>query len=113
MFRCLVHTRNPDYIVGKATKIINLLSSHKNLLPRSSLETIYRSYARPVLEYADIIWDNCNTHHQNRLEQIQIRAAQIVSGAKRRTSHNQLYNELGWNPLSVRRCQHKLYVLPR
>ena len=28
-------------------------------LNRKSLETIYFSFIRPLLEYADVIWDNC------------------------------------------------------
>ena len=29
-------------------------------LDQKSLETIYISFIRPILEYVDIIWDNCS-----------------------------------------------------
>jgi hypothetical protein len=28
---------------------------------RKSLEHMYFSYVRPILEYADVVWDNCST----------------------------------------------------
>ena len=34
-------------------------------LNRKSLETIYISFIRPLLEYADVIWDNC-LHHEKQ-----------------------------------------------
>jgi hypothetical protein len=60
----------------------------KNKLHRSVLETIYNAYIRPVLEYADVILDRCSEQLKTDLENVQIRAAQIVTGAKRKTSHS-------------------------
>ena len=45
------------------------------------------------------------------MESIQIRAAHIVTGAKRHTSHALLYAETGWSPLEPRRQTHKLIML--
>ena len=95
-------------IVAAASKCLNMLTPLKYKIPRLALEMIYQCRIRPLLEYADIIWDNCNATNRNDLENIQIRAAQIVSGAKRYTSHAELYNELGWVTLADRRKQHKL-----
>ena len=44
-------------------------------LDRKSLETIYIAFIRPLLEYADVIWDNCAQYEKNELEKIQIEAA--------------------------------------
>ena len=30
-----------------------------------SLETIYLTFIRPVLEYANVVWDNC-THYEKK-----------------------------------------------
>ena len=43
-------------------------------LDRKSLETIYIAFIRPLLEYADVIWDNCAQYEKNELEKIQIEA---------------------------------------
>ena len=31
-------------------------------LDRHSLEIIYISFIRPLLEYADVVWDNCTRY---------------------------------------------------
>ena len=58
---------------------------HK-VVQRNILETIYKSYIRPILEYAD----SCTAQHKTNIESIQIRAAHKVTGAKRHTSHSPL-----------------------
>lgn len=47
-----------DDIVRKASSRPHILRTHKYDLNRKSLETLYFSYIRPILEYADVIWDN-------------------------------------------------------
>ena len=42
------------------------------------------------------------------VENVQYRAAKIVSGGIHRTSHNILYNELGWETLAERRRKQSL-----
>ena len=72
-------------------------------LDRRSLQTIYFSFIRPLLEYADVVWDNCTQYEVNDLEKIQNEAARIVSGATRLVSINSLSLETGWESLSSRR----------
>ncbi len=49
-----------SYCVNKAWQRIGILRSLKFLLKRSCLERLYFSTIRPLLEYGDIIWDNCS-----------------------------------------------------
>ena len=42
---------------------------------------MYFTFIRPILEYADVVWDNCTQQQMNDLEKIQIEAGRIVSGA--------------------------------
>ena len=65
-------------------------------LERKTLETIYFSFIRPTLEYADIVWDNCNINEKYKLEQIQYEAAMIVTGATISWSRAKLIEETGW-----------------
>ena len=82
----------------------------KYKLPRHVLENIYRTFVRPVMEYGDVIFDSCSENMKYDLEKLQIRAAQIVTGAKRYTPNALLYNETGWTPPSTRRKIHKLIL---
>ena len=97
-----------NYIKEKAWARINIMRKLKFLLDRKSLETIYISFIRPVIEYADIIWDNCTQTDKQELEKIQLEAARISTGATKLISVQKLYEETGWEPLEIRRKKHKL-----
>ena len=68
-------------------------------LNRKSLETIYFSFIRPLLEYTDVIWDNCTYYEKLELDKIQSEAARIVSGAMKLVSAHALYEEIEWESL--------------
>ena len=70
-----------DYIKEKAWNRINIMRKLKFQLDRKSLEIIYTSFIRPILEYGNEIWDNCTQYEKNDLEKIQIEAARIATGA--------------------------------
>ena len=53
---------------------------------RFSLERIYMSFILPILEYADVIWDSQNLI--NKLENVQLDAARIVTGGTKLTGLN-------------------------
>ena len=80
----------------------------KFILDRKSLETIYIAFIRPLLEYADVIWDNCTQNEKDELEKIQIEAARIISGVTKLVSISSLYKEICWDTLQKRRDDHKL-----
>ena len=69
----------------------------KFILDRQSLEIIYTSFIRPVLEYADVVWDNCTQYEINALEKIQnlIEAEGIATRAAKLVSYEMLYQETG------------------
>ena len=77
-------------------------------LDRKSLETIYITFIRPLLEYADVIWDNCTQYEKDELEKIQIEAARIATGATKLVSINNFYKKKCWDTLQKRRDDHKL-----
>ena len=80
----------------------------KFILDRQSLEIIFTSFIRPVLECADVVWNNCTQYEINTPEKIQIPAAQIATGATKVVSLEMLYQETVWEPLEKRRYKHKL-----
>ena len=68
-------------------------------------------YVRPHLEYGDVIFHNQSAKLMKLIEQVQYKAALIVSGCWQGTSQNKLYDELGWKPLSDRRWTHSLSIV--
>lgn len=84
----------------KACIRLNLLKLVKYKLCRCFLKKIYFSFIRPVLEYADIVWDNCYDREVKLLEDIQVTAARIISGLRSNSSRSALYDELGIDLLS-------------
>ena len=57
---------------------------------------MYFSFIRLLLEYADVIWDNCTQYEVNELEKVQNETARIVTGATKLVSINSLYLKTGW-----------------
>ncbi len=97
-----------DILSQGVSKLCDVLQKLKYKLDRETLQTIYFTFVRPKLEYACIIWDDCTEYAKERLENIQPAFARIVTGAKRGTSHQLLYNELSWPTLADRRAVAKL-----
>ena len=69
----------------------------KFILDRKSLEIIYTSFIRPILEYAGVVWDNCTQYEINAVEKIQIEGARIVTGTSKLVSLEKLHNETKGN----------------
>jgi hypothetical protein len=56
---------------------------------------LYISYVRPLLENGNCVWVNCTRKEGETIEKQQLEAARIVMGAKKGTSHDELYQETG------------------
>ena len=54
-----------EYIKQKAGLRINIMRKLKFKLDRKALETFYLVFIRPILEYGDVIWDNCTQYENN------------------------------------------------
>ena len=97
-------------IVKRAWQRIGILRTLKFHLNRSCLEKLYITFIRPLLEYSDVLWDNCTAEQSNELESIQTEAARIVTDATKLCNIAKLYNDLKWDTLSNRRQKHKLVL---
>ena len=53
-------------ITTKVNKTMGLLRKLQNILPRTALMTIYKTFVRPHLDYGDVIYDEAynETFHQ-------------------------------------------------
>ena len=50
------------------TKRLDILSALKYKLDGKTLETMYKTYIRPTLEYGNTIWNNCTEQQSEHLE---------------------------------------------
>ena len=95
--------------ISKTNKIIGTLKRLRKFLPRRCLVHIYKAFARPLLDYGDLIYDNPgNASFSSKLESIQYNAMLAISGAIRGTSREKLYQEIGIESLEDRRWLRRL-----
>ena len=67
-------------------------------------QLMYTTYVRPILDYGDIVYHGRLTVADSlSLEEIQNRAARLITGACRNTSNDKPLKELGWTTLRRRR----------
>ena len=103
------HLRN---IQSEVNRIIGITRNLQNVLHRSALLTIHKSFARPHLDYGDIIYDKSyNEAFKSKLESIQYNAALAITVAIKGSSREKLYQKLGPESLSMRRWFRKLSLL--
>jgi hypothetical protein len=99
-----------DNIQSSVSKHLNILRKLKCRHSRTNLDKLYLVYIRPLFEYACELWDNCGIGNSQKLEQLQLEAARIVTGLPIFTKTEMLYIETGWELLSVRRKRMKLQL---
>ena len=72
---------------------------------------MHRSFIRSLLDYTDVIYDNCSKFDTDKLEPVQRRACIIATAAIRLTKHETLLQEVGLETLKSRRRHHRLVYL--
>ena len=78
-------------------------------MPCDSLFTIYKSFIKPYLDYADVIYDKPSiTTFSNQIESAQYNTALEIIGIIRGTSKEKLYQELGFGVMKERRWFRRL-----
>jgi hypothetical protein len=81
-----------DNIKSSVSKHLIILRKVKYGLSRTNVDKLYLVYIRPLFEYACELWDNCGTGNSQKLEQLQLEAASIVTGLPIFTKTEMLYN---------------------
>ena len=72
-------------------------------LSKISLLTIYKSFVRPRLNYADIIYNKpCIEAFKRKFEAVQFNPRLAITGGMRGTYQERLYRELGLETLNNR-----------
>ena len=71
------------------------------------------SFVQPNLENGGILFDDRTDIDKTHFENVQLNFARGVTGAKRGTSHNLIYEEISWQPLSGRKKENKLKFMQK
>jgi hypothetical protein len=88
-----------EHISDISTKCVKRIGAWKSLqykLSRRDIEMCMSLFVVPILDYGDILYDNCSEQNKSKLEDVYLAAARVAVGAKRGTSHARLYSEVGW-----------------
>ena len=119
------HLREKSATAKKGIGLIKLLRSY---LPIKALNLIYKARIRSHFDYCDFIYHipELETNERNldsgrmtdirlnyqmeKLESLQAQAGQAVTGAWKGTNRDKLNEELGWEPLHLRRWFRRLTV---
>ena len=99
-----------DKIKSSVSKHLNILRKLNYRLSRTNLDKLYVVYIRPLFEYACQLWDNCGIGNSQKLEQLQLEAARIVTGLPIFTKTQIVYRETGWELFSARRKRRNLQL---
>ena len=82
-------------ITKKANNVRAFLQRNLSKCPRPVKEQAYKTYVRPILEYASTVWDPHTIELASQLEMVQRRAAIFVTADyRRRHSVTLLLNQL-------------------
>ncbi len=81
-------------IISKVSKVIGVLRRLKSLLPLSALVLIYNSLIQPHFDYCGVIWDNLAGGLGQKLQHMQNRAAQIITGSDYYTRSSEILGSL-------------------
>ena len=99
-------------VESNVNKTIGIIRKLQNVLPRSALLTICKSFIRPHLDYGDIIYDKpFNESFRAKLESLQYNTTLAITGPIRGSSTEKIYEELGLESLKSRRWYRKTNFL--
>ena len=104
-------TKHIDLIIDSASKQIGFLRKLKYKLSKDTLNKLYLTYIRLLLEYASDVWNGCSITDSNRIEKVQLHAARIITGLPIFAFLNSLYFKTGWEKLDERRKSKKLALI--
>ena len=102
--------RHIEEITVSCAKRVDVLRSLKYSLSRQTLEHLYKTFILPKLEYASSTWNNATLEQQQDIENIQLAAMRVATGAIKGTKHSTIYNELPWITTYERRRRKNLSI---
>ena len=103
-----------DQVCNKANKTLGFLRRNLKIGSTKVKESAYKTFVRPILEYACTVWDPYTQDKINQLEAVQRRAARFVVNRYHNTSSvTCMINTLQWPSLQHRRKIARLTMLKK
>ena len=69
-----------DNVVTKVSKAIGMIRRMKNVVPQSTLISVYNAIVQPHFDYCSLVWDIANVYSLEKLQKMQNRAARVITG---------------------------------
>ena len=105
--------RQVDSMIEKANVRLNILKKLNHQFRRNTLQALYKSYVRPIMETSDTVWQDLTLGEAAQLEKTNQKAMGIITGAKLGTSPRVMYRETCLETLEDRRKNHMLVAFYR
>lgn len=97
-------SRQIRYVCSRASRGLGFLRRNTKQFPLDTKALLYKTYIRPILEYACTVWDPWTAIDTERLERIQNLSVRFVcNDYSRNFSVSQAKSSLGWQSLHGRR----------
>ena len=97
---CLSWSAHVKHVISRAGKRVGILGRLTDNLTAHCVNTVYKSFIRPIIDYCDTVWTCCGKENNDALEKLQRRAARIVT---KLNSSDKAMDSLKWSPLEARR----------
>ena len=92
-------------VVRKVAKVLAALRRLRPICPQSTLVTIYKSLVLPHLDYCGAVWGCIGNGLSQKLEELQSRAARIITGSGWDVRSAQIIRALEWGSVADRRTK--------
>ena len=101
-----------DFIKKKISRGLWVLKKLKPILSQDNLITIYKTIVEPYFDYCCLVWDSMCETLADKLQNLQNRAARIITGAPYRSvSTNEMFDKLKWSSLSRKRSEKQAIMM--
>jgi hypothetical protein len=99
-------------MTSKANETLGFLRRNLKIPSIRIKEQAYFTLARPLVDYANTVWDPYTQTDINKVEAVQRRAARYVANNHRnRSSVSNIIQRLKWRPLADKRKDARLVML--
>ena len=100
-----------DSIRKKVSKSIAMLRRMKEYVSISTLIKVYNAIILSHFDYWSLVWDECADYLLTKLQKLQNREAQVITGSSYETNSEDILSTLNWQPLKKRFRKQCLHIM--